>query len=76
MTFIRLQDLELTGKRVLIREDLNVPIKDGKVGNDTRLRAAVPTIKLALRKAPRCVSYRILGALPKAFPPRSRASFP
>ena len=41
-------ELDLAGKRVLIREDLNVPIKDGKVTSDARLRAAVPTIKAAL----------------------------
>ena len=61
MTFIRLQDLELKGKRVLIREDLNVPIKDGKVGNDTRLRAAVPTIKLALEKGAKVCVMSHLG---------------
>ncbi len=41
-------ELDLAGKRVLIREDLNVPIKDGKVTSDARLKAAVPTIKAAL----------------------------
>lgn len=41
-------ELDLAGKRVLIREDLNVPIKEGKVTSDARLRAAVPTIKAAL----------------------------
>ncbi len=42
--------LDLTGKRVLIREDLNVPIKNGKITSDARLLAALPTIKLALQK--------------------------
>lgn len=40
---------ELKGKRVLIREDLNVPVKDGKVTSDARIRAALPTIKMALK---------------------------
>ncbi len=41
-------DLDLAGKRVLIREDLNVPIKDGRVTSDARIRAAVPTLQMAL----------------------------
>lgn len=42
--------LDLSGKRVLIREDLNVPVKNGKISSDARLLAALPTIKLALEK--------------------------
>ena len=48
MTFIRMTDLDLRGKRVLIREDLNVPLKDGKITATQRLEAALPTLKLAL----------------------------
>ncbi len=50
MNVIKMSDLDLAGKRVLIREDLNVPIKDGKVTSDARIQAALPTIKLALEK--------------------------
>ena len=48
MSFKRLTDLDLNGKRVLIREDLNVPVKDGVVTSDTRIRASVPTIRHCL----------------------------
>lgn len=48
MNILRMQDLDLAGKRVLIREDLNVPVRDGKVASDARIRASAPTIRLAL----------------------------
>lgn len=48
MNLIKMSDVDLAGKRVLIREDLNVPIKDGIITSDQRLRAALPTLKTAL----------------------------
>ena len=48
MTIIKMSDIDLSGKRVLIREDLNVPVADGVVTSDARIRAALPTIKAAL----------------------------
>jgi phosphoglycerate kinase len=48
MAVINMSDIELSGKRVLIREDLNVPVADGVVTSDARIRAALPTIKAAL----------------------------
>jgi len=45
MSFIKLTDLDLAGKRVLIRADLNVPVKDGKVTSDARISASMPTIE-------------------------------
>jgi phosphoglycerate kinase len=50
MTVLKMADLDLNGKRVLIREDLNVPIKDGRISSDARIVASLPTIKLALEK--------------------------
>src|SRR5690348_18433213 len=47
MAFIRMTDLDLSGKRVLIREDLNVPIQDGTITSTQRLDAALPTIRRA-----------------------------
>jgi len=48
MSVIKMTDLDLKGKRVLIREDLNVPIVDGEVGDDTRIRASLPTMQKAI----------------------------
>jgi phosphoglycerate kinase len=50
MTILRLEDLDLAGKRVLIREDLNVPIKDGQITAEQRIVAALPTLRLALER--------------------------
>ena len=58
---IRMQDVELTGKRVLIREDLNVPIKDGVITSDARIRAALPTIRQALAAGARVLVMSHLG---------------
>ena len=49
MKFKRMSDVDLRGKRVFIRADLNVPIEDGRIGDDTRIRASVPAIEEALR---------------------------
>ncbi|MCL1122930.1 phosphoglycerate kinase [Shewanella surugensis] len=61
MAIINMSDLDLQSKRVLIREDLNVPISDGKVTSDARLRAALPTIKLALEKGAAVMVMSHLG---------------
>ena len=50
MAILRMSDLDLHGKRVLIREDLNVPIKDGKISSEQRIKATLPTLRLALAK--------------------------
>jgi len=61
MSVIKMADLDLAGKRVLIREDLNVPVKDGKVTSDARIRASLPTIKLALEKGAKVMVMSHLG---------------
>jgi len=61
MSIIRMSDLDLANKRVLIREDLNVPFKDGKISSDVRIQAAVPTIKLALEKGAKVMVMSHLG---------------
>ncbi len=58
---ITMSDLDLADLRVLIREDLNVPVKDGKVTSDARLRAAVPTIKAALEAGAKVMVMSHLG---------------
>ena len=50
MTILRMTDLDLTGKRVLIRQDLNVPLDNGRITSEQRITASVPTLKLALEK--------------------------
>ncbi|MGS0680214.1 phosphoglycerate kinase [Shewanella sp. 125m-7] len=61
MTILNMKDLDLQGKRVLIREDLNVPVSNGVVTSDARLRASLPTIKLALEKGAAVMVMSHLG---------------
>ena len=58
---LRMADLDLAGKRVLIREDLNVPVKNGAVSSDARIRAALPTIRMALDRRARVLILSHLG---------------
>ncbi|WP_207060582.1 phosphoglycerate kinase [Motiliproteus sp. SC1-56] len=61
MSVLKMTDLDLRGKRVLIREDLNVPVKDGKVTSDARIRAALPTLEHALKAGARVLVMSHLG---------------
>ncbi len=61
MTLKLMTDLDLTGKRVLIREDLNVPIREGVVTSDTRIRAALPGIEFALAAGAKVIVMSHLG---------------
>ncbi len=61
MSVIKMTDLELAGKRVFIRADLNVPVKDGKVTSDARILASLPTIKICLQAGAKVMVTSHLG---------------
>src|SRR5512143_3585925 len=61
MSVIKMTDLDLAGKRVLIRSDLNVPVKEGKVTSDVRIRASLPTFEAALKAGARVMVMSHLG---------------
>ncbi|NVK26375.1 MAG: phosphoglycerate kinase [Gammaproteobacteria bacterium] len=61
MSVIKMTDLELNGKTVLIRQDLNVPVKDGAVTSAVRIEASLPTIKLALEQGAKVLVMSHLG---------------
>jgi len=61
MSYLRMESLDLAAKRLLIREDLNVPVRDGRVTSDARIRAALPTIRTALEKGAAVMIMSHLG---------------
>src|SRR5690606_12631658 len=61
MSMIKMSDISLKNKRVLIREDLNVPIKNGEITSDLRIRSAIPTIRAALAEGAHVMIMSHLG---------------
>ena len=61
MNLLKMTDLDLSGKRVLIRQDLNVPIKNGEVTSDKRILASLPTITHALKAGAKVMIMSHLG---------------
>ena len=57
MKFIKITDLDLSGKRVFIRSDLNVPVTDGKVTSDARITASMATIAYALKAGAKVLAF-------------------
>lgn len=61
MGYLKMMNVDLSGKKVMIREDLNVPVKDGEITSDMRIRAAIPTIKQALEQNAAVIIISHLG---------------
>ena len=75
MSFLRMDQQNLEGKRVLIREDLNVAINDGVISNDTRIRAALPTIEMARAAGAEVILMSHLGRPVEAKPIEEQDGF-
>ena len=75
MSVVDLRSLDLGGKRVLVREDLNVPLNDGKVSSDARIRAAIPTLAYILDAGAQLIVMSHLGRPEEGVPIESQRQF-
>ena len=75
MTFKHMEQLQLTGKRVLIREDFNVALSDGEIDNDTRILAALPTIEMAMSMGAEVILMSHLGRPEEGTPISEQARY-
>ncbi|XOV86108.1 MAG: phosphoglycerate kinase [Pseudomonadota bacterium] len=75
MTVLDVRNLDINGKRVLVREDLNVPVKDGEVTSDARIRAALPTLEFAISAGARLMVMSHLGRPTEGVPIADQAEF-
>ena len=75
MSIIDIRDLDVAGKRVLVREDLNVPLKKGRVSSDARIKAALPTIRLLLERGAKLMVMSHLGRPEEGVPIADQAEF-
>lgn len=76
MSFIKLTDLDLAGKRVLIRADLNVPVKDGKVTSDARIAASMPTVEHCMNAGARVMVMSHRGRPQEGMPDEENSMQP
>jgi len=75
VSIIDIRDLDVSGKRVLVREDLNVPLKSGVVSSDARIRAAMPTIRLLIERGAKLMVMSHLGRPEEGVPIAKQAEF-